>query len=110
MDNRNAGLDGDFLQVEGDGLQNMLGVQGLALENHPECEDGVVPAAFGQPGGHDGDFKGAGNADDQDVFGTGAGGAQFAFGGGEKRFDKFGVVLGADDGEAPVACRCGLSG
>ncbi|MFM1943712.1 MAG: hypothetical protein RI897_2694 [Verrucomicrobiota bacterium] len=101
----------EFGEGVADGVADMLGVGGFALEDHAEAEDGgeAREVIAGEGGGDHGDFEGAGYADDLD--GGDVGGFEFGAGVAEECVDVALVILGGDDGEvARVAGRGGLFG
>jgi len=106
MNHGDGMLDLNLCERMGYAPADVLGVAGLALEDDAETNDGVdlirgawcvTLICLRNGAGYGGDFKGAGDADDLDLFGAGA--FQFRHCGAQHCVDVLGIVLRSDDGK-----------
>jgi len=95
VEDGDVGLEGDTHERVSDGAENFLCVEGAALPDEAKGDDGVVAFGAGKALDLEGDFVGAGNADDF-AFAVG----EDRLGGGEERVGVLAIVFADNEGDA----------
>jgi len=95
VEDGDVGFEGDAHEGVGDGAEDFAGVEGLALPDDAEGDDGGVAFGAGEALDLEGDFVGAGDANDCELVTL-----ENGLSGGEEGVGVLAIVVADDEGEA----------